>query len=60
MNKIALSTYEREMQNPEFKKGVEKEYKKLVISELVIALMTKNHKSKRSLWNTLQVLREEG
>ena len=49
MSKKALSTYEREMQNPEFRKGVEKEYKKLVISELVIALMTNNHKSVRSL-----------
>lgn len=49
MSKKVLSTYEREMQNPEFKKGVEKEYRKLVLSELIIALMTSNHKSVRSL-----------
>ena len=44
-----LSTYEREMQNSEFRKKHKTTYQKLVLSELVIALMTNNLKSVRTL-----------
>lgn len=50
MTKKSLSTYEKETKNsPDFKKGVEREYRKLILAELIIALMTNNHKSVRSL-----------
>lgn len=44
-----LSTYEREMQSPEFRKKHKITYQKLVLSELIIALMTNNLKSVRTL-----------
>lgn len=45
----ALSTYEKAMLDPEFKKEYKKRYKQFVLSELVVALMASNHKSVRSL-----------
>lgn len=37
------------MQNPEFKKEYKKRYKRFILSELIIALMTSNNQSVRSL-----------
>ena len=45
----ALSTYEKEMLDTEFKKEYKKRYKKFILSELVVALLENNHKSARSL-----------
>lgn len=44
-----LSTYKKAMQNPEFKKEYKKRYKSFILSELIIALMTSNDQSVRSL-----------
>lgn len=49
MSNKVLSTYEREMKDPEFKKEYRKHYTRLVLSELIIALMEKDHKSVRVL-----------
>ncbi|MFI4937412.1 MAG: hypothetical protein ACHQJ6_02755 [Candidatus Berkiellales bacterium] len=48
MNK-SLTTFDSEMQNPSFRKKHQKNYKKFLLSELIIALMTKNEKSVRVL-----------
>lgn len=44
-----VSTYERYMQDAEFKKEYQKEYKKFLFSELLCALMDNDHKSVRVL-----------
>lgn len=44
-----MSTYEREMQNPEFKKALDEEYHELVLSELLLAIMAEDEKSVRAL-----------
>lgn len=44
-----VSTYERYMQNAEFKKEYQKEYKKFLFSELLCALMDNDRKSVRVL-----------
>lgn len=44
-----LSTYEREMKNPAFNKAFKESYKKLLFSELLIALMDDDEKSVRKL-----------
>lgn len=44
-----LSTYEREMKNPAFNKAFKESYKKLLFSELLIALMDDDDKSVRKL-----------
>ena len=49
MSKSRLSTYEREMKNPRFKKMYEKEYKDFLLSELMIAIMENDEKSVREL-----------
>ena len=49
MKKRTPSTYEREMQNPEFKKLFEEDYKELVLSELLYNLMESENKSVRGL-----------
>ena len=36
MNKKPISTYERLMQDPEFKEEYEKEYKEFALSELIL------------------------
>ena len=45
----SLSTYEELMQDPEFEKIYKKSYLELVISELILAIMSENHVSIRSL-----------
>lgn len=49
MNKKAISTFEREMKNPKFKKVFEQEYKEFLLAELLIASMERDHKSVRQL-----------
>jgi len=49
MTKRKLSTYEREMKNPAFNKAFKESYKKLLFSELLIALMEDDEKSVRNL-----------
>lgn len=48
MNK-PLSTFERKMKNPKFKKAFEKGYRELLFSELMIAMMEGDKKSVREL-----------
>lgn len=48
MNK-PLSTYEKKMKNPKFKKASQKSYKKLLFSELMISIMDGDDKSVRKL-----------
>ena len=43
------STVERWMQKPGFKEAVQKEYKDLLLSELVLAIMAEDSKSVRDL-----------
>jgi predicted transcriptional regulator len=43
------STYEKEMENPKFRKLFEKEYGELVLSELILALMAEDNVSVRKL-----------
>lgn len=49
MSKEALTTFEREMKNKAFKKSFESGYKTFLLSELMIELMEKSHKSVRQL-----------
>lgn len=44
-----LSTYERKMQNKEFKQAYDKSYKELLFSELLISVMEEDDKSVRAL-----------
>lgn len=48
MNK-ALSTFERKMKNPKFKKAFEEGYRKLLFSELMISIMEGDDVSIRKL-----------
>lgn len=48
-SKKQVSTFERMMQNEEFKTEFDKGYKDFVISELILALMEKDHISVRKL-----------
>lgn len=48
-NKKPMSTYERLMQNPEFREGFEEEYKEFILSELMLALMDGDDISVRKL-----------
>lgn len=47
--KKVLSTFEREMKNPTFKKAFEKGYKNFLLSELLIAIMEEDEISVREL-----------
>ena len=47
--KKTLSTFEREMKNPRFKKAFEKQYKEFLLSELLIAIMEEDEISVRDL-----------
>ncbi len=47
--KKPISTYERLMQDPQFREEYKKEYKKLALSELLLALMEGDDKSVRKL-----------
>jgi len=49
MTKKILSTFEREMKNVDFKDSFDKEYKKFLLSEVLIDLMEESHKSVRKL-----------
>ena len=49
MNKNIVSTYEREMKNPAFKKAFDKSYKEFLLSELSIAIKSKDRKSIKAL-----------
>lgn len=44
-----LKTYEREMQDPEFKEAFEKEYKEFALQELLLAISEGDEKSVRNL-----------
>jgi DNA-binding Xre family transcriptional regulator len=43
------STYEKELENPKFRKLFEKEYGELVLSELILAMMAEDNVSVRKL-----------
>jgi len=45
----ALTTYEREMQDPEFRKRFEKGYEEFILEELMLALAEGDEKSVRVL-----------
>lgn len=47
-NKL-MSTYDELMQNPDFKKKHENSYRELILSELLLAVMTEENISIRSL-----------
>lgn len=49
MSHKTLSTFEREMQNPEFKQAFEESHQELLLSELVHALMDEDARSVRHL-----------
>lgn len=44
-----MSTFEREMQDPEFAKSYQEDYKEFALSELLLALMEEDDKSVRQL-----------
>ena len=44
-----LTTFEREMQDPDFKKAYDEEFKEFALSELMLALMEDDKKSIRKL-----------
>jgi DNA-binding Xre family transcriptional regulator len=48
-SKKPSSTVERWMSKPGFKEGVRQEFKELVLSELVLAIMAKDNRSVRDL-----------
>lgn len=48
-NRKAKSTYEHEIASPKFKKLFEKEYRDLVLSELILAMMAEDNISVRKL-----------
>jgi len=47
--KKGKSTYQKEMENPRFRKLFQKEYHELVLSELILALMEEDNISVRKL-----------
>ena len=49
MGKKKLSTFEREMQNNEFREAFEKGYREFSLSEILMDLMKENHKTVRGL-----------
>lgn len=49
MSKKVLSTFEREMQNQEFREAFEKGYREFSLSEVLLGLMKENHKTVRGL-----------
>jgi DNA-binding Xre family transcriptional regulator len=54
-SKKLFSTVERWMNRPGFQHGVQKEYKELLLSELVLAIMAEDSKSVRELARELGV-----
>ena len=53
--KIPVSTLDRWLEKPAFKKSFEKEYKEFLLSELVHAIMAEDNKSVRALADVLGV-----
>ncbi len=51
--KKPASTLDRWLENPDFKKSFEKEYKEFLLSELVHAIMAEDNKSVRALADEL-------
>ncbi len=51
--KKPMSSFDRWMQNPKLKAAFEKEYKELLLSEIVLALMAEDDKSIRTLASEL-------
>ena len=49
MTSTRLSTFDKEMKNPSFRKKFEKEYKEFLLSEIINALMENDSKSVRKL-----------
>jgi hypothetical protein len=49
MSKKILSTFEREMQDDEFRESFEKGYREFSLSEILMGLMKENHKTVRGL-----------
>jgi DNA-binding Xre family transcriptional regulator len=49
------STYEKEMENPKFRKLFEKEYEELCLSELILAMMAEDNVSVRKLAKEINV-----
>jgi len=49
MSSKPRSTFEREMQDPEFKKEFDRDYKEFLLSELILSLMQSDKKSVREL-----------
>ncbi|AMP93467.1 AsnC family protein [Legionella pneumophila] len=49
MSNKQLSTFEREMQDPEFKQQFEEEYQEFLLSEIIRELMENSKKSVRKL-----------
>jgi DNA-binding Xre family transcriptional regulator len=49
MTKKIMSTFEREMKNPKFRKSFKKGYRDFLLSELLIAMMEGDKKSVRAL-----------
>lgn len=49
MNKKNVSTFDREMQDREFKALFEKEYKEFALAEVLAGLMEESHKTVRGL-----------
>jgi len=49
MNKRSISTYDRLVQDSDFKAEYQKEYREFVLSELLLALMDGDNKSVRKL-----------
>lgn len=48
-NEKLISTFDKEMQDPEFAKAYQEEYKEFVLSELLLAIMDEDDKSVRQL-----------
>jgi DNA-binding Xre family transcriptional regulator len=55
MSKKPMSTYDREMQDPEFKAAYEKEFKEFALSELLLAMMEEDDVSVRKLARAVNV-----
>jgi len=49
MTKPHLSTFEREMQDADFREEFEKEYNEFLLSETILGMMSEAHKSVRKL-----------
>lgn len=55
MAKKTMSTYEREMKSPAFKKQFQKEYEAFVLSEIICAMMEEDETSVRKLAKAVNI-----